>query len=164
MTPTVTVTPTATPGAGADLSIQKAASPPTVELGGELSYELSIQNSGPDTATGVSVSDPLPAGVTLISATASQGTCSGTTTVICALGTISVGGSATITIVVRVDAAGALVNSAVVSGDESDPNPSNDTSTIVTGAGVSTIPVLSFWGFIALAAGLALAGWTFLRQ
>ena len=34
---------------------------------------------GPSPASGVSVSDPLPAAVTLVSATTSQGTCSGTT-------------------------------------------------------------------------------------
>ena len=48
-----------------------------------------MSNLGPSTATDVQVADPLPAGVTFISATPAQGSCTlDDTTVRCALGTL----------------------------------------------------------------------------
>ncbi len=78
---------------GADLAIVKTASPTTVTAGGQVTYTLAVTNNGPDDASNATVSDPLPAGETLVSATPSQGTCSGST---CSLGTIAHGGSAQI--------------------------------------------------------------------
>src|SRR5205807_7927237 len=68
------------------------------------------------------------------SATASQGSCTGTTTITCHLGTVAAGSHATITIVVRVTAVGSFLNSATVTGDPVDPNSANNTATArVTG-------------------------------
>src|SRR6185295_11079070 len=53
-------------------------------------------------------------------------------TVNCSLGTLSVGGSTIITIVVRPSAAGQLTNSTTVSASESDFDSSNNSSTITT--------------------------------
>lgn len=80
---------------GADLAITKIA-PATVESGDQLEFAITVTNNGPDTATNVDVTDVLPAGVTYVSATPSQGSCSGATTVTCNLGTLLNGGSATI--------------------------------------------------------------------
>ena len=76
----------------ADLSLTKSDSPDPVLAGQLLTYTLTAQNAGPSGATGVSVTDTLPAGVTFESATPSQGTCSESSgTVTCALGTIASG-------------------------------------------------------------------------
>ena len=69
----------------ADLSITKDG-PAFAQNGGTVTYDITVDNGGPGDAAGVVVSDPLPAGETLVSATPSQGSCSGTVT--CNLGTI----------------------------------------------------------------------------
>jgi uncharacterized repeat protein (TIGR01451 family) len=113
--------------AQADLSISKSG-PAFVQSGGAITYSIAVNNGGPSGATGVTVNDPLPAGMTLASATPSQGTCSGSVT--CDLGSIPSGGSATVTIVANVTAAcgDTLANTATVSGDQPDPNTANNTS------------------------------------
>jgi uncharacterized repeat protein (TIGR01451 family) len=47
----------------AELDLVKAAAPVTVELGDEVTYTLTVTNLGPDVATEVVVTDPLPAAV-----------------------------------------------------------------------------------------------------
>src|SRR5207247_2043850 len=78
--------------------------------------------------------DTVPAGTALVSATASQGTCSGTTTVTCPLGAINAAASATVTIVVLVtsSASSTLTNTATVSGAPTDPNTANNSATATT--------------------------------
>jgi uncharacterized repeat protein (TIGR01451 family) len=87
----------------ADIELAKTASPDPVTAGNELTYTITATNDGPSDAQDVTVTDPLPAGTTFVSATPSQGSCTGTTTVTCGLGTLTDGASATITLVVHVD-------------------------------------------------------------
>ena len=118
---------------GTDLSLTKTASPSPVQAMTTLTYSMNVFNHGPTVvATGVQVTDPLPPGVTLVSATATQGTCSGTDTVICDIGTLTMGGGVAVTIVVRPQAPGELSNTATVSRNERDPNSRNNTATAVT--------------------------------
>ena len=76
--------------------------------------------------------DPLPAGVDFVSASASQGTCTGTSTVSCTLGKIANGARATVTIVVKPTSAGALSNTATVTSASDDANASNNSDTEAT--------------------------------
>jgi len=120
-----------------DVGITKTASATTVTLGGTLSYTLTATNNGPSTATGVSVVDTLPAGVTFNSVTPSQGTASQASgTVTAALGTILSGQSATITIIVTPTTAnataGTVTNTTTVSTNELDTNPANNTAQVTT--------------------------------
>jgi hypothetical protein len=114
-----------------DLAITKSA-PPSVTMGQNISYGITVTNNGPITATAVTVTDILPAGTSFISATPSQGTCSGTTTVTCTLGTMTNGANATVTIVVAATTAGSITNTATVSGNQSDPNTADNTSSATT--------------------------------
>jgi uncharacterized repeat protein (TIGR01451 family) len=116
----------------ADLSITKAASPNPVSVGSSLTYTLTVSNNGPSTATSVATSDTLPGSVTFVSSSSSQGSCAGTSTVTCALGSLANGASATVTIVVTPTVATTLSNTASVSANESDPNPSNNSDTRMT--------------------------------
>jgi uncharacterized repeat protein (TIGR01451 family) len=113
----------------ADLSITKSDSPDPVTVGSNLTYTITVTNNGPSAATGVTMTDPLPGTVTFVSATPSQGNCTGTTTVTCSLGSLSNGGSATVTIVVTPNQAGGISNTASVTGNEADPNTNNNSAT-----------------------------------
>jgi uncharacterized repeat protein (TIGR01451 family) len=119
-------------GAGsADLSITKTDNPDPVSTGASLTYTLTVTNAGPDLAAGVSTSDTLPAAVSFISATPSQGSCTGTSTVSCSLGSIANGGAATVSIVVTAPGtAQVLSNTATATATTSDPTlPNSDTET-----------------------------------
>jgi uncharacterized repeat protein (TIGR01451 family) len=116
----------------ADLSITKSGAPDPSLVGGTLTYTLSVTNHGPSTATGVTLTDPLPAEVSFVSASPSQGSCSGTVT--CALGSLANGAGAVVTVVVKPTAKGTITNTASVSGNERDPNPSNNSATATTRA------------------------------
>ena len=112
-----------------DVQISQSASPDPVIAGGELTYAVTATNAGVRDATGVTVTDALPGGITLLSAIPSQGTCTGMDTVVCDLGGLAGGGSATVTLVVRPASAGTLTNTATVSASEPDPNTSNNAAT-----------------------------------
>ena len=89
-------------------------------------------NNGPNLATDVTMSDTLLAGVTFVSATPTQGNCSGTSHISCTLGTLAMNASATVTIEVTPTAPGGVSNTAHVSGTEPDPNSGNNDATAST--------------------------------
>ena len=114
--------------ADADLSVTKADSADPVALGDNLTYTITVTNNGPALATGVTLTDTLPPGVTFVSATPSCGELLGTVT--CNLGSIAT--STPITIVVTPTATGTISNFVSVSGNETDPNTANNTATETT--------------------------------
>jgi len=89
--------------AGSDLQVTKSGSPDPVRIGENLTYTITVTNNGPGAATGVTINDSLPAGVTHVSTTPSQGSCSDPDGVVCELGTLGFPGSATVTVVVTVN-------------------------------------------------------------
>jgi uncharacterized repeat protein (TIGR01451 family) len=133
-----TVTTTVTNPTQSDVSIVKTAAPEPVDQGTNLTYSLTVTNGGPAVAQGVSVSDQLPSQVSYTSALGSQGTCtytSSTTTVVCNLGSLSVGSSAVVTINVTANtfsSSSQSSNTATVSSTTSDPNLANNTSTAIS--------------------------------
>ena len=141
--------PVIAPAATIDLSIVKVDRPDPVFVGGRLTYTLTVRNLGPDTATNVRVADSLPATTDFIAVSTNQGTCTGGQIVRCNLGTMANGARATITIIVRPTEPGALINTATVVGEQSEPNTANNRSsapTLVKGPfqpPVATCPVLT---------------------
>lgn len=126
---------------GADLSITKSGSPSPVVSGDQLTYTLTVTNNGPQGATGVTISDPLPNSAHFDSVASSQGPCTRSTTskpapkggtINCNLGDLANGTSASVTIVVTTTTPGTLTNTATVSGNETDPNPLNNSATATT--------------------------------
>ena len=115
-TATITVQPLV------DLRLTKAVSNPSPPAGGPVTYTLSLVNNGPSPATGVTITDPLPNGLSFVSADPSQGSCSHAgQTVTCQLGTVAAGGSAVVMITADVagSAAGAtLQNTATASAHD----------------------------------------------
>jgi len=118
----------------ADLSITKMDAPDPVFSGGQdLTYTITVENAGPDPATGVTVADTLPAAVTFQSASASVGECDtmpdsgGVLT--CSLGNLAADNNARVTIVVTPDIVAepaTITNSATVTAAEEDPVPTNN--------------------------------------
>lgn len=129
-----------------DMSVTKTASPNPVARGGTLTYRMTVTNNGtpamPATTSGVTLTDTLPAGVTFVSATPSIGTCSGTSTVTCKLGTFPSGTSATVDIVVTVNASasGTLTNTATVGAATADAALGNNTASTMTTVNTAPIP------------------------
>jgi uncharacterized repeat protein (TIGR01451 family) len=113
-----------------DLSVSKTPSTATVHPGGQIVYTLTVRNHGPGAATGVTLEDPVPAGLFLQSARSSQGSCTVTPgeRVRCRLGNLPAGGQALVlvTATVPLGATGVVVNTAAVFGDQGDPNPDNN--------------------------------------
>ncbi len=124
-------------GASANLSVTKTDSPDPVNVGQNLTYTIVVANAGPSPATNVTLTDALPAGVTFVSASSTQGTCSGITTVTCSIGTLANGAAATATIVVNPTSPGTLTNTATVSAAEGDPNTANNSASAITVVGAS---------------------------
>src|SRR5262249_28884759 len=128
----------ASPPVSTDLAISQTDAPDPATVGQPLTYTITITNNGPDPATSVVMTDTLPAGATFVSATASQGNCMGTTTVVCAVGSLASAASAMVAIVVTPTQAGNISNVASIVGHEADPRSGNNTAkadTTVQGAG-----------------------------
>jgi len=116
----------------ADVGIVKTDSPDPVGVGQFITYRLTVTNNGPAVATNVTVSDPLPGTVNFISVNPSIGSCSGTTTISCSLGTLPVGNSQFVDLIVQATATGTVTNTATVTRTEVDSVPGNDSSTANT--------------------------------
>ena len=127
---TSTLTPSVTPPVPepqADLQVVKTMSNPRPSVGQEITFTLTVTNNGPSPASGVMVYDTLPSGYVVLSTTPSQGAI---TSGVWSVGDLAVGANATLTMVARVRASGSYTNTAMVSGDQQDPNPANNISTV----------------------------------
>jgi uncharacterized repeat protein (TIGR01451 family) len=129
----------AAPSGSANLKITKSDSPDPARVGSSLTYTIGVENLGPAPATGVTVTDNLPKGVDLLSATGPAGACAAQGgKVTCGLGAldpvgINYGGAqVTVTIVVVPRATGTIRNTATVKGDQKDPVKGNNKATAST--------------------------------
>ena len=120
-----------------DLALFVSATPNPVGVVNNLTYTLQVMNPGPNNSTGVWVTNTLPAGVSLVSASASQGTCSTNgPLIICNLGTLTNETTVTVTIVVTpMVPSVVLTNVAVVVRNEPDTNPANNVVTNIVTVG-----------------------------
>ena len=117
----------------ADLAVVKTVDDPTPNVGDTITFTIQVANRGPDTATSVVVNDQLPAGLTFVSATPSQGTYSQSTGV-WTVGTVTTGTVPVLAVRALVDRPNAgppraVTNRATVAGREYDPDPANNTGT-----------------------------------
>ena len=110
----------------ADLSITKVDSPDPIGEDGFLLYAITVTNNGPGDAFDVFVEDVLPPTVTFVNASRN---CTGTTTVVCRVGTLGAGESETILIEATADEVGTTSNTATMSSSTPDPNFANNSST-----------------------------------
>jgi uncharacterized repeat protein (TIGR01451 family) len=117
----------------ADLSVTKSDSPDPVRVGVPLNYRLTVANGGPNTATGVVLTDTLPAGVTFQSSNPGEPICTQASgRVTCDLGNLPNLDSTSVTIVVRPRTAGMITNVAEVAANEPDPDPEDNATSATT--------------------------------
>lgn len=113
----------------ADLALAGSA-PSNVVHGDQISYSLTISNDGPNTATSVVLTDPLPSGVTFVSA--QPGCALSGTKVLCAEGNLASGSNVVITITVQTSTAGTVQNTETVTAGTVDVTPGDNKATQVT--------------------------------
>jgi uncharacterized repeat protein (TIGR01451 family) len=117
-------------GPSADLSILKDVSSARPNVGDTITFGVTVTNNGPNPATNVTVTDLLPAGLSFVSATPSQGSYNAGTGV-WSVGSLAVSGSATLLIQATVTSPNPMTNTASIShSDQVDPNTANNTATI----------------------------------
>jgi uncharacterized repeat protein (TIGR01451 family) len=144
----------------ADLSLAASGSVTADNL---LSYTLSLGNSGPQTAAAVSVSTLLPAGTSLVVADSSSGCTQSGQTVTCTAGTLAVGATDTLVVVIQPGAAPTVTLSFVAKAANPDIDPARSTSVVslnvpsnAPGSDSGTDAPLPWWANSAL--GLILLG------
>jgi uncharacterized repeat protein (TIGR01451 family) len=127
----------------ADLSISKAPSGTALPVGGgQVMYTLVVRNDGPSDATGVTVTDPMAQGLTLVAADASQGACTTSgNRLSCNLGTLVESGSAQVLVTANTwGMAGAITNTARVSAEHGETDPSNNSDSATVSVPPSPTP------------------------
>ncbi len=115
----------------ADLEVIKTVDNHRPVKGTNVTFTVTAKNNGPSDATGVVVHDILSWGLTFVSATTSTGSYNSQTG-IWTIGNLASGATATMKMVAT---AYGCNNTAVISGDQPDPNPGNNSATV----GISTI-------------------------
>lgn len=134
-----TASTSTTINAAADLSVAIVDTPHPVLSSGTLTYDVNVTNNGPNTASGITVTNGLPAGnVTFLNATGSGWSCSLAGQVVtCTRPTLLVGAAPSLTITLQAPSeATSLVDTATVTSTSSDLVANNNTTSVTT-------PVLS---------------------
>ncbi|HYV20457.1 MAG TPA: fibronectin type III domain-containing protein [Verrucomicrobiae bacterium] len=135
--PTITTAVISAPA----MSVTATDSPDPVQAGSNITWTLAYANNGNADATGVVVSDTLPANTTFVSATGG-GVVSGSV-VTWNVGAVAAGGSGSVTVTARVTSPlnnGTLISHGTYSIDSAQTNPVNGTAVTTT---VASAPILA---------------------
>lgn len=129
-TMTLTITDNDAPSPTADLSTFQAATPQPVTVGQDITFAIAVQNAGPLTATGVTLTDTFdPNNVSFASATTQQGTFTTSgNKVTFNLGTVAAGDTVNVTVTFHTLAAGSPPNRIDVTSAVTDPILTNNTN------------------------------------
>ena len=109
----------------ADLRVTKTVNNAAPNYLGNVVFTVTVTNAGPNNATGVSVSDLLPAGLVYLSSSATQGSYANGTG-LWTIGNLNVGSVASLNITALVNRTGSFVNNASVTGSQFDQNLTNN--------------------------------------
>lgn len=120
--------------ASADLAITKTVNTATPSLNGDVIYTLVAHNNGGNDATGVHVTDQLPAGLSFVAASTDPAFGSTVNSAVYnsstgqwTIGNLANGASATLYLKATVTSTAAITNTAAIAGDQYDPQAANDT-------------------------------------
>ena len=137
---------------GADIQVSGSASTGSPAPGAVFTYTFQVKNSGPEVATSVAFSDPLPTGTVFNYATANGstlpcaaiGNLAGGASVSCAVGDIAKGGQAAVVVAVNApQTASTFTNTGSAAATNVDPNTANNSANVTvqvkaaTGGGVN---------------------------
>lgn len=113
--------------AEADLNLVMQADATTLTAGNTAQFQLIVTNNGPDSASGVVVTDLLPAGAGAASGSFGANQCNQDTAQLrCAVGTLAPGQQLTIAVNVKFPSEGVFINSAVAVADQRDPDTTDN--------------------------------------
>src|SRR5581483_5834763 len=128
-----------------DVSITKNGAPASIAAGNNITWTIVVSNTGPSTATTVTMTDVLPANTAFVSLGQSGAAFNCTTpaagaagTVTCTAATLATGASTTFTLVASTAVTtppGTISNTATVSSASADPNNGNNSATSSTTVG-----------------------------
>jgi uncharacterized repeat protein (TIGR01451 family) len=117
----------------ADLALTKTADRKDVKIGQTITFTITVTNLGPDAATGIYFGDSIPDPLNFVSASCDKGPTFGGA---CAVDSLAVGTSATITIVTTpitnpAQSERKFTNTAFIAQSATfDPNPDNNTASL----------------------------------
>jgi uncharacterized repeat protein (TIGR01451 family) len=113
-----------------NLSVSQSDSVDPSPAGNRVTYTIRVKNNGSAMATGVLLTDTMPTGVPFVSVTSDLGSCTRSSgTIACRIYSLSSGASATITLVLQPKAVGTIANTANVTANEPDSDPTDNSST-----------------------------------
>jgi uncharacterized repeat protein (TIGR01451 family) len=151
---------TAPPPAGLDIS---QAAPASVQADAATSYTVTVTNPGAASQSNVTVTDNSPPNAQSVSATPSQGSCSGQGPITCSLGTLGPGDSATVAVNATPILTPTAVNVAAAQSDQTGQVTNSKTVNVTAAPNTSYVGVTNL-GFGSVSPALAMGGvlqWSF---
>jgi hypothetical protein len=136
-TTTSVSTTTTTVAAAADIAVSKSA-PSSGRVGVILTYDISVTNNGPATATGARLVDNLPGGVTLVQLVGPCGAAG--LTITCNFPNMPPSTSQPVLIRVSPNTPGVITNTCSASAAQPDPVPGNNSASATTNVTMSLLP------------------------
>ncbi len=152
-------------GPSVDVSIAVNPKQVKVKQGDQYSYTLTVANDGAESTDDVTVHNPIPDGVSLVSATPTVGSCAEEIRVVkCNIGTLAPAATADVTVVLEPETESAsIASTATVTADKNDFNQTNNAvsvtaEVVAADTGCSDPPVADAGGpyDVTLPASLAL--------
>jgi len=125
-------------GTSGDIELLVSAANTNAFVGQNATFTVTVTNYGPSLSTNIVVTDNLPLNATIVSTNATQGVITRTgTTLSWNVGNLALNAGAAMTVTVKAQSTGNIVNSATVSTGTPDPNPDDDSAF----AGVNFVPL-----------------------
>jgi uncharacterized repeat protein (TIGR01451 family) len=143
--------------AATTLAIAKSASPDPVVPGQTVIYTIQVSNTGAVNATNLTVTDPLPSGLTFASASGGGWTCNEVSGVVtCTRALLVPGDAPPIVIAARVGVSPGLVtNTASVSGGNAGAAQASVGTAVVAAPKIPTLSGVGMMAFALILAGIA---------
>jgi len=152
-----------------DLAAVMTNAPAAVTAPNTVTFTTVITNRGPNIANNVVYTNPLPAGLTFVSATVSAGTVSGAGgAVVANLGPLGIGSNHVVTVTVATSGSGTVTNTASVTSGEIELVPSdnavNSTVSIAPAIPFSLLGVRQLGGNFAITVTNTVSGRTYVVE